>query len=416
MSDILGTYDLEKKIEDVIILLENTRANYGNPDLVVEIEAALLGMINTKMAIEPNSRFALVTFSDEANIELELKDFSPDAFNEALYEIELSENDVANIDVGMTAAFEVTVKSMQQLAEGKRFRMMVLSAGDVQFGENKKWEELTNVCEKVGVFVDTVQIAKPFAPKDEILERIAKRTESFFYFCDDISMLESMLSNLIPAKVEVGADKFQSREDRDMRGLLEYIAADLQSLDKGIKTVEDLKKIVTQEDDSMKCGICHSPDCMFCKGPAFSCGAFCPECGRFFHQHCCAGWAESQKDTPKTVFKCPVCFHLLKVPGELHRIQVLKTSLQDNEPVLEAYNIKKMNINELGIKGAFQYCSWCKNVFEPNEEIYRCENCGAFYHIDCAEEMMDKTKNRCRLCDAPIGLSVRKGSGIERIV
>ena len=71
------------------------------------------------------------------------------------------------------------------------------------------------------------------------------------------------------------------------------LRADLITLEEGIKTVADLKKLVTQEDDTMKCGICHSNDCMMCKGPAFACGVFCPECKRFFHQHCCAGWAES---------------------------------------------------------------------------------------------------------------------------
>jgi len=47
------------------------------------------------------------------------------------------------------------------------------------------------------------------------------------------------------------------------------------------------------------------------------------------HLHCASGWAESQKDMPSTVLKCPFCFFLLKVPGSIYRIKVLKGRLQD---------------------------------------------------------------------------------------
>ncbi len=413
-NDIVGTYDLAKKLEDIVVLVENTRSNYGNTDIVVEIEAGIMSMVDLKLSLEPKTRFALVTYSDTANTELEFEDFSRENIEQALYNIDLAETDVSDISEGMSKAFEVTVKSMQKMAEGKRFRIMIISGGS-SVGTSEKWEELLNICEKVGIYIDTLQIARAFAPTDNILETISKRTESFYYKIEDISELEPMLSNLIPAKVETGADKLQSAADRDMKGLLEVIAADLISLSDGIKTVEDLKNLVNQKDE--KCGICHSPDCMFCKGPAFSCGAFCPSCNRFYHKHCCAGWAEAQKDTPKTVFKCPVCFHLLKIPGSLHRISILKQHLNDSAKLAMKHELKKININELGVKGAYKYCSWCKNVFSPNEDVYTCGGCGAFYHIDdCMDAMVEKTQNRCRLCDSPFGASVRKTAGIERIV
>ena len=417
MTDILGTYDLGKKLEDVTILLENTRKFYGNEDTVVEIETGLLTMMNTKLALEPKARFALVTFSNRSKTELDFADFTPDSFQEALYGIELSPTDIANLNVGLGAAFEVTVSNMQKLAEGKNFRIVILSEGSFE-GKGNKWEELINVASKVGMVIDCVQIASAFGTESDLLKTIAKRTMGFFHICKNASEVESVLTQLAPGRVVEGEDAFQTQEDRDMKGLLEVIAADLITLEEGIKTVEDLKRLVTQSDDTMKCGICHSNDCMMCKGPAFACGVFCPECKRFFHQHCCAGWAESQKDTPKTVFKCPVCFHLLKVPGTVHRIKMLKEGLTENQPQPKTRELKKFNINEIGVAGATKWCAWCKNVFNPKEEVYNCgdSTCGAFYHLDCIDDVIDKTMNRCRNCDSPFGKSARAGSGIERIV
>ncbi|MHA1292621.1 MAG: VWA domain-containing protein [Promethearchaeota archaeon] len=416
MADILGTYDLSKKVEDTVILLENTRKAYGNPDVVVEIEAGIISMVQSKIGMESASRYALVSFSNRHNIEIDFEDFSLEAFQDALYSIELSPSNVANINLGLNAAFEVLVKNMQKLAEGKQFRIIIICQGEFE-GKGKKWEELLEISSKVGIVIDTVQISEAFSSESEILKTISKRTNGYYIQCKSISDIESTLVSLAPNRVEAGEDAFQSQEDKDMKGLLEVIAADLITLEEGIKTVEDLKNLITQEDDKMKCGICHSPDCMFCKGPAFSCGAFCPECGRFFHQHCCAGWAESQKDTPKTVFKCPVCFHLLKVPATVHRISVLKENLIEHRKEPISYEIKKFNINEIGAEGAYKFCMWCRNVFNPNEIVYHCGNssCDAFYHIDCLEEMSEKTLNRCRLCDSQLG-RLKSVAGIERII
>jgi len=416
MTDILGTYDLEKKIEDVVILLENTKKNYGNPDRVVEIESGIINLVQTKLTMEAKARFALITFSNRHKVELDFEDFSLEAFQEALYGVELSPSDVANLNVGLNAAFETTVKSMQKLVEGKNFRIIIITEGSFE-GKGRKWEELATVASKVGIGIDAIQVSSAFGSQSDILQSISKKTMGAYFYIESISEIEGVLTSIAPGKAAAVDDAFQSREDRDMKGLLEVIAADLITLEEGITTVEDLKKLVTQDDDNMKCGICHSPDCMFCKGPAFSCGAFCPECGRFFHQHCCAGWAESQKDTPKSVFKCPVCFHLLKVPGTVHRISVLKEALIENQRQPPTIDIKKFNINEIGAAGAVKFCAWCRNVFEPNETVFNCPKCGAFYHVDCMDIMTDKTMNRCRVCDANFGKSLLKsGGGIQRII
>jgi hypothetical protein len=75
-DNILGTYDLKKKVEDCVVLLENTRKAYGDSDIAVEIESGLLNMVRVKSQIQPKARYALITFSNKANVELDFEQFS----------------------------------------------------------------------------------------------------------------------------------------------------------------------------------------------------------------------------------------------------------------------------------------------------------------------------------------------------
>ena len=68
-----------------------------------------------------------------------------------------------------------------------------------------------------------------------------------------------------------------------MVAFLEIIAQPLDALEKKIIEPADLLKFVTQKDASTTCAICYSDYCGICKGPSYACGAFCPKCGKFFH-------------------------------------------------------------------------------------------------------------------------------------
>ena len=43
--DILGTYDLEAKVEDCVIILEATQKNYGDPNRAILIERGLKDLV-----------------------------------------------------------------------------------------------------------------------------------------------------------------------------------------------------------------------------------------------------------------------------------------------------------------------------------------------------------------------------------
>jgi hypothetical protein len=282
---------------------------------MVETSSGLANLVQSKLTLEPNSRFALISFSKQAKIELDFDEFSLETFINALNCIELSDSKTANIIEGLKAAYELTEKNMKNLIEGKKFRIIIISAGIFKKTDNK-WKELLEIFASVGIVIDTIQLSKSWDPKSIILEDIANGTKGSYYNSENVNEIEDVLTELV--KSQDSQNEGQSDEEDDLK-VLEFVVEDLISIDNKAQLFEGLRNSMSKTDEDMKCGICHSLECEDCKESTFNCGSFCPECHRFFHQHCCAEWAKSQKDTPRTFFKCPVCFHLLKIPESFKR-------------------------------------------------------------------------------------------------
>ena len=304
-----------KKIEDICIILDNTSRFYGNHWIMVETSTGLAKLVQSKLTLEPGSRFALISFSDDAKIELDFDEFSLDAFVNALNCIELSDSKAANINEGIKIAYQLTEKNMKNLIEGKKFRIIIISAGIFKKTDNK-WKELLEIFTRVGIVIDTIQLSKSWDPKSLILETIAKETRGSYYNSENVNEIEDVLTELV--KIQGSEDEVQSYEKDELK-VLEFVVEDLISTDNNAQLFENLRNSMNKTEEDMKCGICHSLECEDCKAFAFNCDSFCPECHRFFHQHCCAEWAKNQKDTPRTFFKCPVCFHILKIPDSFIR-------------------------------------------------------------------------------------------------
>ena len=310
-DQIMGTYDLEKKVEDTVILLDLTRQNYAEPSRAVLLEDSIREMIENKAGMSAAHRFALVGFGETAEIMLDFNDWGGvETLMQALYDKGKIMGDKIYFMKGLQKAFQVAITSMQKLAEGKVFRILIISEG--QFTkETQDWNELADTAAKIGLYVDCVKLGRN---DDSTLKRISRQTSGDYVECTP-QELKSWLPSFAAVKKQSNVN--QTEQDKNLKGLLEIIAAPLISLRENVKVPGDLLKLAASKDAASKCGICYSPDCMICKGPAFACGAFCPNCNRFFHMHCAAAWSENSKDMPTGVFKCPICFSLLKVPGAL---------------------------------------------------------------------------------------------------
>ncbi|MBD3352091.1 MAG: VWA domain-containing protein [Candidatus Lokiarchaeota archaeon] len=411
---ILGTYDLEKKVEDTLILLEATLKNYGDPNRAVIIEDAILQMIEAKVSAHPPDRYALLTFGETTETVMKFEDWGQKEFKERLYNNINILGARAHLVDGILAGFQELANSMMKLFEGKQFRMLIVTEGQIDHYENQQdWRELVDKCEKIGIFIDVVEITP--RPHKNILRSITAGTKG--------EHIITKLEDVVPYMVSLASRKKitsmnQSEADKNMTAFLEIIAQPLDRLDSRIKSPIDLLNFVTTEDESTKCAICHSNTCMICKGPHYACGAYCPNCGRFFHEHCFAAWAENSKDTPPSIGKCPVCFALLKVPGAMYRVKVLQGRLKGRfEPKETKYRATKIKAKELGLNGAKIACQWCRNAFDAEEDIMQCgnPNCFAYYHFDCFGDMIKQTKGRCRVCDTKQGRSYDANPVLEKI-
>jgi len=397
---IMGTYDLEKKVEDTVILIEMTRQNYGDANRAVMIEEAVQELMNAKMRITEANRFAIVSFGEKSDVLLDFDNWAGvEPAMQAIYDKAKLMGDKALLMVGLNAAFQCVVKSMQKLAEGKVFRILIISEG-VFAPEKGDWTQLTDVASKIGLYIDAIKIGQN---QDVTLKRITRSTEGDYVECN-LKEIKSWLPSFAAVKKKTNIN--QTDKDKNSKALLELIAAPLKTIREQIQTPKDLLKLVVSEDQTVKCGICYSLNCMICKGPPYACGAFCPNCNRFFHVHCAAAWSENSKDMPTNVFKCPICFSLLKVPGAVYRVKVLQSRLKDSfVPPTDRVEMIKVKASELGTNWKFETCAKCHAIFNnPEDEVLICGNkdCGARYHPDCIDEIEKSHQGRCRVCDVNI--------------
>jgi hypothetical protein len=413
-DQIVGTYDLQKKVEDTVILLDLTQTNYGDPQRAIVIEESIQEMVLAKTRLSASHRYALVGFGETVETYLDFDNWSgPESLMDVLYNKIKIHGVQAYFQLALQRAFETAAKSMQKLSEGKVFRILVISEG--RFAPEKKdWAELVDVAAKIGLFIDAVKLG---LNEDPTLKRATRATSGDYVECK-IQELKSWLPSFAAEKKQQNVN--QTEADKNMKGLLELIASPLKSIRDQVTSPNDLLKLVQSTDATAKCGICYSDTCMICKGPSYACGSYCPNCNRFFHIHCAAAWAENSKDTPNNVFKCPVCFSLCKVPGELYRIKVLKGRLKDSFlPSNQKLDTKKIQASDLGTNWMYETCVVCGGIFEnQGDDVLVCSapDCGALYHPQCLDKNEQVHDGRCRKCDILLRRKFDANKGVMRIV
>ncbi len=411
---ILGTYDLEKRVEDTVILLDAKRAFIGDVTRMSIIIRGIMEHIVAKGSLDPADRFALVAFGETPKVYLKFDQFTPEAFQGALEEVEILGVQSFLAD-GILMGLQLLIGELQKLSVGKRMRMIIISDGDLHESKTP-WQDTADEAKGLGVFIDALQVLDYNHPSD-IMKRCTRITGGDYILSSTVDMASNAASMAVKKQA---SSTSQTTEDKNLPvALVEKIAAPLIPLSDKIKKPKELIDLVTVDSADTRCAICHSDSCMMCRGPKYACGCFCPQCGRFMHLHCASGWAESQKDMPPSVLKCPVCFFLLKVPGSIYRIKVLKGRLQDFYDTKNLkFDSKMTSIEEMGERGLTAKCAICNNVFNSGEEFFQCGNpeCGAFYHQGCYNDFSRKSGDRCRVCDGRMQLRLGAHPGVQRIL
>jgi hypothetical protein len=148
---------------------------------------------------------------------------------------------------------------MMRLFEGKQFRMIIVTEGSVDHRQGESdWKELVDKCDKIGLFIDVVEIFNA-TPQKTILKSVAAGTHGDFIACR-LGDVKNYMQSLSMQKKNVSSN--QSQADKGMTAFLDIIAQPLDRIDDKITQPKQLLEFVTSKDEKTKCAICHSDYCM----------------------------------------------------------------------------------------------------------------------------------------------------------
>ncbi|MHA1682231.1 MAG: VWA domain-containing protein [Promethearchaeota archaeon] len=235
------------------------------------------------------------------------------------------------------------------------------------------------------------------------IREIAQMTDGLFLDCgESMSLVVKHARKLGDIKdLEEGLGAFESAPVREKK-LMSAIAEQLVPL--GISEIQDQ----LEGKSNLKCSICFqstSPN----GAPFYATGRRCSYCQRTMHLECAAKWAEQDQGSEESwIFRCPFCFHLLKVDPSVTKLMDLQTMRQN---VAKAASGKiKPNITTASIlspseiENLFEPCEVCGVLLEPNEIVYQCHNCRAPYHEHCFSQVLEQNESHCRRCGYEIQL------------
>lgn len=193
--------------------------------------------------------------------------------------------------------------------------------------------------------------------------------------------------------LEEGLQVFESPPVRKKK-LMAAIAEQLLPLD--ITEIQAISQGKAKED--LKCNICFKKDnpitlrrCSYCK--------------REMHLACVMKWAEQdQQDKVESfIFRCPFCFHLLKVDPSITKLMDLQT-MRANIAKIQDTKAKPHEANATclpadAILALPDPCEVCGVLLEEDDCVYQCSNCKAAYHNRCFGSTQEKQgESFCRRC------------------
>ncbi len=388
----------EQKIEDTVLLLDASRSmlrkDFKPSRLEVELQTAK-NFIQSKLSIDMKDRISIISFG---NITKKLINFAFEdgKLIESLKKIQISGRGF--LHEGIAFALQILVEEMRKLG-GKTARIFIIT--DNKFSnENSKLQKIIDIAKGLGVFIDALQMGGKQDHGELSLKRITQSTGGDFgYFNNSKSIINAGNEFAIKKEVKQTVDYFSPDKDDKIAPLISEIALPLRR-----PSLLDLRLMIKGTGKSQeKCQICHSVKAAVTGSDFFSEGRYCPSCDRAMHLSCAAMWAK-KTEYKENVFRCPFCFFLLELPRaalnlvkdkieELPEIEIA----EDNE-ILETKVtlVPDDDIDQIDVS-----CSFCHSIFLGDFKVYKCENCGSYYHEPCFQKMY-KELNACRNCGAKI--------------
>lgn len=376
------------------------RKDFKPRRLFVAIKA-VKNFVKAKFSIDPKDRIALVSFGN--NIKKVFKfSYNADNLIRALRRIEISGK--GKVDDGIAFSLQLLVSEMRKLG-GRVHRIFIISDNNLNY-ESKELEKMLRIAKGLGIFIDTCQLGKTQDYKTSVLKKVADKTSGEYgYFTNSKAVLTAGKAFASKKNLQSSEDYFAQSKQGNIPPLVKGIALQLRR-----PTIMEIRHMMRSgKKNQQKCQICHMSKSPLTNADFYAEGRFCPQCDRPMHLSCAAGWAQ-RSEYDKKVLRCPFCYFLIEIPGTA--LKLLNKSKQqqgkENGQKIRIINegeqvesTKMIVVPDDKINGINASCIYCHSIFLGEQKVFKCQNCGAYYHASCLEKVYEDL-HACRKCGKKI--------------
>ncbi|MHA1830018.1 MAG: VWA domain-containing protein [Candidatus Helarchaeota archaeon] len=297
MSDV-DILDVEDTVLCIDISRSMARKDLGNRSRLDIVKDALINFVKAKLKIDKRDRFAIVGFSTNASVLLQLTNNE----EEIIAVIEsLKPQGISELGAGIAVSLNILCHEILQ--EGQNVnRILIISDGKPWLGTIDPIEK-ANMAAELGIIIDSIEISRSREEWGEnILESMAQLGTYHQIMSEDL--LKLPLQTLTHKK-----DVYDMKKEMPKLSLIATPLIDPKDLPPEMK--ESIDFYLGEKEPT--CIICRLSGCEICH-QEFDCFRICPYCKNYMHLCCVEKWAESSKMIEAQVFRCPHCLMLLRLP------------------------------------------------------------------------------------------------------
>ncbi len=348
--------------------------------------------IESKLAIDPKDRIAIITFGDSSK---KLIAFSSDQDKllDSLKNLEIS--GVGIIEDAIAFSLQLLVEEMRKI--GGKVQRIVIISDDKLKSDMARLQKLVKVAKGLGIFIDTCQLGKTQEYKESTLKKVAQGSGGDFgFFTNSKAVLQA--GKAFASKKNIKEpDYFSPNKKVEAPPLISEIAMQLRR-----PTVMEIRMMMSGGKGQEKCQICHSIKAPLTNTDFYSEGRYCPSCDRAMHLSCAAQWAK-KSEYKENIFRCPFCYFLLEVPQVMMKLIGEKTNIGQRIKILDEDDkvTKMIEIASDQVSKIDASCIYCSSIFLEDFKVFKCEKCGSYYHEPCLQKVFNELK-ACRFCGARI--------------
>ncbi len=277
---------------------EDTLIIYGlTPGLIdsAPIQKSLTDFCKKKKSMVSSDRFNLIMFLKNGPNYLENFTLNPDHIPIALKSLE---EDLVrgNISAGIFLAIKLIIEVFKTISE-RSFHLVIILDSQSNDIPNDKVPVLINLINKVKempLVIDMISINTGNLFDGSKFKKIAEKSGGDLYSIKKVKELSSIL-NILAEKKEVSA--FSAFEES-----VTHIS------EENFPFYENFAEIPLDIEEMRTCSICYQKDINLVQ---------CTKCKTYAHKNCWALWSKTVHFGIPNVFRCHICFNLLKLDKDL---------------------------------------------------------------------------------------------------